>query len=148
MENSPPLVNDVLLIRASEADHDYLYWLRMQTMVEHLQRDGLFYTEAQHWQRMLQAYECAHIVWVNRQKVGLLKYKIDDGQLHIIQFQLDPAQQGKGLGQLILRYLFARHAGLSVSLTVLKHNPAMRLYQRLGFSVVGQDDYEFHMHKK
>ena len=39
----------------------------------------------------------------------------------------------------------ADRAGVTLGLSVLKANPAKRLYEQLGFSVVGEDAHEFHM---
>ncbi len=36
----------------------------------------------------------------------------------------------------------AQAAHADVALSVLKANPALRLYERLGFRVVGEDEYE------
>jgi len=39
----------------------------------------------------------------------------------------------------------AERAGQRVRLEVVKINPALRLYQRLGFRVNGEDERKFHM---
>jgi len=39
----------------------------------------------------------------------------------------------------------AERAGQRVRLEVVKINPALRLYQRLGFRVTGEDERKFHM---
>jgi ribosomal protein S18 acetylase RimI-like enzyme len=36
---------------------------------------------------------------------------------------------------------------LPVTLKVLKGNPAKRLYDRLGFEIVGEDDIQFYMRR-
>jgi len=53
----------------------------------------------------------------------------------IIDIALMPRAQGQGIGQAILEDLIdeAASAGKSLSIHVEKENPAMRLYQRLGF---------------
>jgi ribosomal protein S18 acetylase RimI-like enzyme len=54
----------------------------------------------------------------------------------IIDIAFLPAQRGKGFGDALLRDLMdeAAAAGQDVSIHVEKFNPAMRLYQRLGFA--------------
>ena len=133
------------LSRAEAADVEYLLWLRQHTMVEHLERQGLFYNEAQHLARLQEHFEHAHIIWVDGVKTGLLKVLCTARQVDIKQLQIAPLQQGKGLGQAILLHLFQQHPHKLCVLTVLKNNPALRLYQRLGFKEVGDDQYEFHM---
>jgi ribosomal protein S18 acetylase RimI-like enzyme len=39
----------------------------------------------------------------------------------------------------------ARAKGKPVSLSVVRHNPAQRLYERLGFKVIGEDEIKLHM---
>jgi ribosomal protein S18 acetylase RimI-like enzyme len=51
------------------------------------------------------------------------------------------------VGERLIRELIAeaRQAGASVSLHVLQANPARRLYERLGFRIVGQGEHEYLM---
>jgi ribosomal protein S18 acetylase RimI-like enzyme len=41
----------------------------------------------------------------------------------------------------------AQADALPVMLKVLKGNPAKRLYDRLGFEIIGEDEKEFHMRR-
>ncbi|MGH1481934.1 MAG: GNAT family N-acetyltransferase [Geminicoccales bacterium] len=63
-------------------------------------------------------------------------------QLHLIK-----PYRGRKLGTQIIDDLLerARQQKKTVSLSVIKNNPAINLYQRLGFSVVGSDDTKIHM---
>ncbi|WP_340680926.1 GNAT family N-acetyltransferase [Paraglaciecola sp.] len=137
----------IRFIQATEEDQAYLLSLRQHTMVEHLEREGLFYSAEQHLLRLQQDYLCAHIVWIDNKKVGLLKFSCQEGQLDIKQIQLEPSCQGKGLGRKILQHLLATTVHKIAVLTVLKHNPAQKLYLDMGFEIVGDDQYEFHMQK-
>lgn len=51
-----------------------------------------------------------------------------------------PRAQGRGIGSMLIRQVCeaAHRRGLPVVLTILKVNPARRLYERLGFTVVGE----------
>ncbi len=53
-----------------------------------------------------------------------------------------PEHRGQGLGGGLMRALLdeAAAAGKSVSIRVQLYNPALRLYQRLGFQAKGEDD--------
>ena len=60
-------------------------------------------------------------------------------EIRIIDIALLPEFRGRGIGTRLLRGLLdeaARTRG-RLSIHVEKHNPALRLYQRLGFVVVG-----------
>ena len=51
-----------------------------------------------------------------------------------------PEYQNRGVGSAVIRDVLAQAQaeGLPVGLQVLKVNPARRLYERLGFNVVGE----------
>ncbi len=59
-----------------------------------------------------------------------------------LSIALDPAYRGQGVGTLLLEALFAAAAEeyTAISLSVWPENPAYRLYQRLGFVVVKEDE--------
>lgn len=61
--------------------------------------------------------------------------------------ELIAAERNRGLGTAILRALLAlaQAEGRAVELLVLKHNPAQRLYARLGFRIVADDGARFTM---
>jgi ribosomal protein S18 acetylase RimI-like enzyme len=77
----------------------------------------------------------------------LLKAYRDATEWHLVQLQIDPHYQGRGLGEQIIKTLLAgaQADALPVSLKVLKGNPAKRLYERLGFREISSDEREFHM---
>jgi len=77
------------------------------------------------------------------QCVGAAKFIVSDQAISLLQLQIAPKEQGKGLGTMVLDALKAQTA--KINLTVLKANPAYELYQRAGFKTLGEDDYEFHM---
>ncbi|MEO8035317.1 MAG: GNAT family N-acetyltransferase [Acidobacteriota bacterium] len=67
-----------------------------------------------------------------------LHYTPDD--LRIVDIALAPAARGHGIGGTLLRRLLddAASKGCSVSIHVERMNPAMRLYQRLGFQKIDE----------
>jgi ribosomal protein S18 acetylase RimI-like enzyme len=67
-------------------------------------------------------------------------------ELRIIDIALLPDERGHGLGTLVMSTLIerARDAELVVSLHVEAHNPAQRLYKRLGFRFV-EDRGVYHL---
>ena len=65
--------------------------------------------------------------------------RIDPGQRRDIE--LVPEVRNQGIGTAVLRavLMLAEQEGRAVELLVLKHNPAQRLYARLGFRVIADD---------
>jgi ribosomal protein S18 acetylase RimI-like enzyme len=79
--------------------------------------------------------------------IGLLKVARDVDPWELIQIQLLPKYQRQGLGKSLLDAILieAKAARRSVILRVLRTNPAQRLYERLGFRVIGQNDSAYQM---
>lgn len=68
-------------------------------------------------------------------------------KLFLRDIELIAAERNRGIGTAILRALLslAQAEGRAVELLVLKHNPAQRLYARLGFRVIADDGARFTM---
>lgn len=132
---------------ATEADIPFLLALRRETMDGHLAASGIATDDASRRTRVMHAFDCAELLLGDGVPVGLLKLRRLPHEWEIVQIQLAPALQGRGIGRSLLREILAdaTRAGVSVSLTVLKANPAKRLYEELGFEVSGEDAHEFHM---
>jgi GNAT superfamily N-acetyltransferase len=77
-----------------------------------------------------------------------LHYKPDD--LRIVDIALVAAVRGEGIGGRLLGGLLdtARAGGYSVSIHVERNNPAMRLYERLGFVPIDEHGIYFLMEWK
>jgi ribosomal protein S18 acetylase RimI-like enzyme len=87
------------------------------------------------------------IVVVDGRDVGVLSIKQQSDTLVLANLQILPDSQKQGLGTAIIRALIwqASQQGISVSLQVLKVNPALKLYERLGFTVTGETDTHYLM---
>lgn len=135
---------------ARENDIDFLLELRLQTMDEHLRAMGIRFSRAEHRERVLFEFEHARVVMVDRIDVGMVKYLARDGALYLQQLQVLPAFQGKGVGAAVLERLLreADERAMPMALSVLKKNPALKLYERFGFEVVSEDDFEFHLRRE
>ena len=82
------------------------------------------------------------IVELGNVPVGRLYLGWSDDRVRVIDISLLPEARRRGSGSALLRDLQrqARAAGLAVALSVVPGNPALRLYERLGFvAVAGLD---------
>lgn len=133
--------------KASENDIDFLLDLRTKTMNEHYANSSLPTDRASTLQRVLYQFEKANIILFKNEPVGLLKIDKSKNPIEVLQLQIDPGQQGKGLGKTILQSILeeASSAGKKVSLSVLKSNKAQHLYSSLGFKAVGEDEHSYFM---
>ena len=82
--------------------------------------------------------------------IGWLQSAIRDGALFLGQLFVEPAFQGQGIGTQVMNILIAEAtgAGRAMTLGVVKINPALRLYQRLGFRITHEDARKFYMRRE
>ncbi len=80
---------------------------------------------------------------------GWLQSRMQDGALFLAQIYMDAAFQNQGIGTGILGRLFeeAGSTGHDVTLAVVKSNPAVRLYERLGFRTTHEDERKYYMRR-
>ncbi|WP_438710655.1 GNAT family N-acetyltransferase [Aquimarina muelleri] len=135
------------LVKAEESDKNFLIRLRKVTMVEHLEKAGIYLSEEQHISRINFNYESTYLIYTSNQKVGMLKYLEIENTIEILQLQILPDYQGLGIGKSIINQLInaSKISNKTLTLKVLKENPARHLYQRIGFGIVDEDTYEFFM---
>lgn len=97
--------------------------------------------------RVMARFECAEIIISNGTAAGLLKVARDGKEWTLIQIQLIPSLQGKGIGSTLIREIIdeSRQAGANLNLSVLKTNPALGLYKRLGFLIVKEGEHAYEM---
>jgi ribosomal protein S18 acetylase RimI-like enzyme len=133
--------------KASENDIDYLLDLRTKTMNPHYADSNLPTDKETTLQRILYQFEKAHIILLNNEPAGLLKISKAEDKTEVLQLQIDPSQQGKGLGKTILTDILKEASAeeKTVSLSVLKTNKAQNLYKSLGFKVVDEDEHSYFM---
>ena len=94
--------------------------------------------DAQHtWYREQYAGATFDVVLVEGEPVGRLYVHRGETEIRIVDIALLPLHRGGGIGSSLLHDLFAEAdaAGKSVTIHVERLNPALRLYERLGFSL-------------
>lgn len=132
---------------ASAADLPFLLALRVVTMTPHQLGSGVSVSTREQEERLHYRFECARVVEVEGQPAGILKVTRDGLDWQVVQIQLLPELQSRGIGQRLLEGVMAeaRAAGARLSLHVLRSNPARRLYERLGFVVTEEGAHEYTM---
>lgn len=87
------------------------------------------------------------IILLDGQSVGRLYVDRRTDEIHIIDIALLTEQRNQGIGSHLLHALLAEGAqrGLPVRIHVERFNPALRLYQRLGFRQISDDGVYFLM---
>ena len=84
----------------------------------------------------------ARIITVDGTDAGWIQQRQDAGEIFLGSIYVTPAMQGKGIGTSVVQDLLhlAEHRSQAVTLAVMKINPAVRLYQRLGFRTTREDE--------
>ncbi|ENO12885.2 GNAT family N-acetyltransferase [Marinobacter nanhaiticus D15-8W] len=87
-------------------------------------------------------------ICVNGQAVDVLCLSHDDVACYIRDLHVEPAWQGRGLGTEAVHYAtgIAKESGIrTLRLRVFEGNPAVSLYERLGFRIVKSEDDTHYM---
>lgn len=86
--------------------------------------------------------ELVGAAWLRRLTGGASGYGYIDDDTPELAIAVHPRQRGHGVGGRMLRALLDAAAGTfpAVSLSVRSDNPALRLYERVGFEVVRRTD--------
>jgi len=132
---------------ASAQDFEYcrrLYFAGMEKIIEELRLD-----KAAQEASFREQWELTQvrIITVDGTDVGWLQSTMQDDGLFVGQIFVDGPFQRRGIGTEVMQRLIGEAARLNqaVHLAVVKINPALRLYQRLGFQTAHEDDRKFYM---
>jgi ribosomal protein S18 acetylase RimI-like enzyme len=138
---------EIKLRRALPNDFGYckrLYFAGMNAFLEELRLD-----RASHEAGFQQQWKVTQvrIIVLDGLDVGWLQSIEREDGLFIGQLFVDGAFQGRGVGTDVLHRLIdeAEESSQPVLLSVVKSNPAIRLYQRLGFCITHEDDRKLYM---
>jgi ribosomal protein S18 acetylase RimI-like enzyme len=128
----------ILSLRPATADDvDWLDELHTRCMREHIERRYPFRPE-----QFRSTFDPAinHVIVVDGREVGLVSRWDEVDAIRVGNLLVEPEHQRRGIGTAVLRAILeeARSRGLGVRLRVLRGNPAITLYERLGFVVEEQ----------
>lgn len=89
------------------------------------------------------------VIEQDHEPIGRLYLDHRDDEIRIIDIALLPAYRNKGIGSKYLEAILeqGQGAGLPVRIHVEQNNPALRLYDRLGFQKVTENGVYFLMEK-
>jgi ribosomal protein S18 acetylase RimI-like enzyme len=133
---------------ATQEDSDYIYRLRVDGLKEFVAQiwgwDETFQSE-----RFWNSFNPTRyqVIVVDDRDVGAIAIERRRGESFLADIQIEADLRGHGLGTAVLREFItdAERRGHLASLQVLKINPARRLYQSLGFQIVGETDTHYLM---
>lgn len=137
------------LRQATAHDYDFLYQLHVAAMREYVEATWGWQEEWQkeYFDRKFDPSD-RQIIQIDGKDAGVIAIEQRDEGLFVALIEILPDYQNRGVGTSLLRHTIqkAQAANLSVTLQVLKTNaPARRLYERLGFVIVKDEDYRYIM---
>ena len=134
---------------ARPEDFDYcarLYFEGMESTIKelNLDMDGQIAGFRQRWD-----VTQVRIITLDGADIGWLQSFVEDDTLFLGQLFVDRTLRGRGIGTQLIKGLIeeAARAGRAVTLGVVKSNPALRLYERLGFRTTHEDERKFYMRR-
>jgi GNAT superfamily N-acetyltransferase len=139
----------IALRPAAAQDFDYcerLYFAGMKRIIEELNLD--LGDQATGFLKQW-ALDEVRIITVDGFDVGWLQTTMQEEALFLGQLFVDDPFRGQGIGTEVMNRLIGEAERLhqAVRLAVVKINPAVRLYVRLGFLVTHEDDRKFYMRR-
>ena len=140
----------VTLRPAEDHDFDYcwsLYAAEAAWMIELMNLDND--AQALHFRKRWVASE-VQIIASDDADAGWLQTRMDGSALFLVQLFIAKMCQGRGIGTEVMQILIstAERARQAMTLGVVKTNPALRLYKRLGFYVTGDDERKYFMRRE
>jgi ribosomal protein S18 acetylase RimI-like enzyme len=138
---------NIILRPAGPDDYDFckrLYFAENDWILTALQLD-----RAAHEVRFPEQWKVSEVrlIVVDGEEIGWLQIAAQPDVLFLSQIYIVRSSQRKGIGTEVLRRVIAEAATaqLPLKLDVAKINPALRLYQRLGFQITGEEEHKFNM---
>ena len=91
--------------------------------------------------------EEVRIITADSRDVGWIQTQSAEGAINLGQFYVIPTWQRRDIGTEVLTRLIAeaKDQGRAITLSVVKINPARRLYEAHGFRITHDDQYKYHM---
>jgi GNAT superfamily N-acetyltransferase len=138
---------ELALAPARDEDFEALLSLRLAAMRESLERVGRFDPQRAR-ERLSRGFQPAHTRHILRsgELVGfVVVVPRDDGWL-LDHLYIHPGAQGAGIGSWVLGQVLAEAdaARAPVSVTALKHSDANRFYQRHGFELQAEGEWDWY----
>jgi ribosomal protein S18 acetylase RimI-like enzyme len=137
-----------MLRAAGPGDREFLYRVYASTRTEELavvpwdeaEKDTFLraqFDAQDRWYRENYPDVTFEVIEVDGEPAGRLYLHRGEREIRIVDIALLPEHRGNGVGSSLLRDLLAEAdaAGQRVTIHVERFNPALRLYERLGFTV-------------
>lgn len=124
-----------------------LYFSAMEKIIRELQLDV-----AKQEENLRHVWDVAHvrIITSGGADTGWMQSAMREDGLYLEQIFVDAPFRRRGIGTSVINGLIAQANRTSkpVTLAVVKINPALKLYERMGFRIADEDDRKFYMKRE
>ena len=132
---------------ATAEDFDALAGLRIEAMRESLERIGRF-DPVRARERLRGSFSPVHTrhIVLHGERIGFVVVKPEANRLLLDHLYIRPGFQRRGIGSAVLAQVFAEAdaAGLAMRVGALRGSDANRFYQRHGFQLVEEGEWDFY----
>ena len=143
-------VTQISLRPATREDYDFLWWLHCTTMRPYVEQTWGWdeQWQARHFRDRFDP-ATRQIIERDGVSIGCISVERREHCMFLSAIEIAPEHQNRGIGTKLIRALCdeADSRGVPVELQVIKANPARRLYERLGFGVVGETETHYLMRR-
>lgn len=145
---TPPVFGNMTTRPASHDDIDFMRTSYLATQKPLLEKLPHFDEEAliSRFQKSL-LLDDVEIVLVDDQRAGWLQLTRTPDLIEVAQLHIMPDFQNQKIGSTLVQHVLeeASSTGKRAKLAVIKGNPALALYQRLGFEIYQEDAIKHHL---
>lgn len=140
------------LRRITENDYDFIYQVKKDAYKKYVEiYFGNWEEELQkeYFKKFIETYkEEAFIITSEGKDIGFYNGCTTETKYEIGNICIIPEYQNRGIGTAILKDLLLEKSGKEITLQYFKRNPVDRLYERLGFKLVGETQFHYQMVKE
>src|SRR5262245_6458761 len=149
VENMMRRIIEIELRRATVADTKFLWDVFRVSMEDYITQTRGEWNEQREESQFRDQLDlsAAQVILTKNLEVGFIMVPIKDNARWIHTICIVPEYQNRGIGTEVVRSVIAEAEtqNIPLYLSVLKVNPARRLYERLGFVVIEETEHHFRM---
>lgn len=139
---------NIQIRRARATDTEFARAVYFETMRDRI--EPLFGWDQRHQEASFAGwfdFQQAAIIVADERDIGWMQTRDGADEVFLGSLYVIPEMQRRGIGTRVLRELIdqSHRSSRALTLAVMKNNPAIQLYERLGFRVTHEDQYKFYM---
>lgn len=134
---------------AEPKDADFVFGVLDEAVGPHL-REIDSWNEAEQRRIVAYLFETAdvYVIQVSGMDVGYLAVWRSADELYVASIALTKHWQRRGIGTALMADLITEAGPLPIRLNVMSNNPAREFYERLGFTVTGEEGRKLRMERQ